>query len=141
MTKMQFAIAWVALLGALPTVSGHDDSKELRDLMQRKLKASQRVLEGIALNNFEQIARNAEELILISKDTEWKVVKTPMYELHSNEFRRNADMLVRAAKDRNLDAAALAYVDMTLNCVRCHRYVREVRMTNLGGANDSATGR
>src|ERR1700730_7247708 len=106
MTKMRYAVALFALLGFLPSLSGHDDTKELRDLMQRKLKASQRVLEGIALNNFEQIAKNGEELILISKDAEWKVLKTPMYELHSNEFRRNAEGLVRAAKDRNLDGAA-----------------------------------
>jgi hypothetical protein len=119
------------LLAGLPALSGHDADKTLQELMQRKLKASQRVLEGIALGNFEQIARNGEELILISKDAEWKVYKTPMYELHSNEFRRNAEGLVRAAKDRNLDAAALSYVDMTLNCVKCHRYVREVRMTRL----------
>ena len=135
MTKMRFSISLFALLGFLSALSGHDDSKELRDLMQRKLKASQRVLEGIALNNFEQIAKNGEELILISKDAEWKVLKTPMYELHSNEFRRNAEGLIRAAKDRNLDAAALAYVDMTLNCVRCHRYVREVRMTRREGSS------
>ena len=114
MTKMRFAVALAALFAVLSTLSGHDDSKELRDLMQRKLKASQRILEGIALNNFEQIGRNAEELILISKDAEWKVVKTPMYELHSNEFRRNADTLARAAKDRNLDGAALAYVEHDL---------------------------
>ncbi len=98
MTKMRFAVALAALFAVLSTLSGHDDSKELRDLMQRKLKASQRILEGIALNNFEQIGRNAEELILISKDAEWKVVKTPMYELHSNEFRRNADTLVARPK-------------------------------------------
>jgi hypothetical protein len=140
MTKMRYRVALVALLGFLAALSAHDDSKELRDLMQRKLKASQRVLEGIALNNFEQIAKNGEELILISKDAEWKVLKTPMYELHSNEFRRNAEGLVRAAKDRNLDGAALAYVDLTLNCVKCHRYVREVRMTRRDGAGGDGFG-
>jgi hypothetical protein len=136
MTKMRIAVALVAFLAALSTLSGHDDRKELRDLMQQKLKASQRILEGVALNNFEQIARNAEELILISKETEWKVVKTPDYELHSNEFRRNADNLIRAAEDRNLDGAALAYVDLTLNCVKCHRYVRETRRSRLDGSKD-----
>jgi hypothetical protein len=131
MRALRYTVALLLLLAAHPSPAGQDDDKTLRDLMQRKLKASQRVLEGIALGNFEQIARNAEELILISKEAEWKVYKTPVYELHSNEFRRNADGLVRAAKDKNLDGAALSYVDMTLNCVRCHRYVREVRMTRL----------
>ena len=39
--------------------------------------------------------------------------------------------LAQKARDRNLDGAALAYVDLTLACVKCHKYVREVRMTRL----------
>ena len=104
------------------------EDKEVSELMRQKLEHSQKVLEGIALSNYDTIAQHAEELILISKKAEWKVYKTPQYELHSNEFRRNAGALAKGAKDKNLDACALAYVDMTLNCVRCHKYVREVRM-------------
>ena len=104
------------------------EDKEVDDLMRQKLEHAQKVLEGIALSNFDTIAQHAEELILISKKAEWKVYKTPQYELHSNEFRRNAGALAKGAKDKNLDACALAYVDTTLSCVRCHKYVREVRM-------------
>jgi hypothetical protein len=104
------------------------DDKDVSELMRQKLQHSQKVLEGLALSDFDTIAQHAEELILISKKAEWKVYKTPQYEVHSNEFRRNAGALVKGAKDKNLDACALAYVDMTLNCVRCHKYVREVRM-------------
>jgi hypothetical protein len=86
------------------------------------------VLEGIAVNDFDKIAKHGEELIFISKQAEWRVLQTPQYELHSNEFRRIADDLVRSAKAKNLDAATLAYVDLTLTCVKCHKHVREVRM-------------
>jgi hypothetical protein len=34
---------------------------------------------------------------------------------------------VKKAKDKNIDGVALAYVDVTLSCVRCHEYVREHR--------------
>ena len=37
----------------------------------------------------------------------------------------------KEVKKRNLDAAALNYVDMTLLCVKCHKHVREVRRTRL----------
>ena len=30
--------------------------------------------------------------------------------------------------DKNLDGAALSYVDMTLMCVKCHQHVRETKM-------------
>jgi hypothetical protein len=111
--------------------SGEEPPKKVRDLMRKKLVNSQKVLEGIAVNDFKLIAKHADELIDLSKEAEWRVLKTPQYEIHSNEFRRSAETLIKNAKDKNLDAAALSYVEMTLTCVRCHKYVREERMTRL----------
>ena len=85
----------------------------------------------MALNDFDLIAQNARQLIDISKAVEWRVVKSPQYEIHSNDFRRSADTLIQAAKAKNTEGAALAYVDLTLTCVRCHKHVREVRQTRL----------
>jgi hypothetical protein len=130
----RFFFLSVFLAVGIDFVCQHGQSQEqkgLQELMQRKLKHSQKVLEGLALKNFDLIAANAEELVLVSKTTEWKVVKTPKYELYSNEFRRNAEEMIQKAKEKNLDGAALAYVDMTLNCIKCHKYVRDVRMTKL----------
>jgi hypothetical protein len=96
--------------------------------MKRKLQQSQKVLEGVALNDFDLIAKHAEELIAVSKEAQWKVLKTPQYDIYSTDFRRSAEALVKNAKDRNLDAAALSYVELTMTCVKCHKHVREVRM-------------
>jgi len=85
------------------------------------------LLEGIALADFDKINRSAETLIQLSKTADWFVYKTPRYELHSNEFRRAAETILQKAKDKNLDGATLAYFDLTMTCVRCHQYVREVR--------------
>lgn len=106
---------------------------KVRELMRRKLDYSQKVLAGIALDDYNQISKNATELLVLSNKLEWNVLKTPQYDLHSNEFRRSLEGLIKNAEKKNLDAAALAYVDMTLTCVRCHKYVREVRMTRLEG--------
>jgi cytochrome c556 len=102
-------------------------------LMQDKLKASQRLLEGIALADFNKINANAEELIQLTKTEEWMVYKTPKYELHSNEFRRAAENVVAKAKLRNIDGVTLAYFELTMSCVRCHSYVREIRDARLPG--------
>jgi hypothetical protein len=146
MRKIFMGAVIVTLVAAMPYVSGHgseskkDEPKKVeipkptskvQDLMKAKLEQSQKILEGIALNDFEKIAKHAEELIQISKKVEWRVLRTPQYEMHSNEFRRNADTLVQNANKKNLDAAALSYVELTLNCVRCHKYIREVRMARL----------
>jgi len=96
-------------------------------LMQEKLSNSKMLLEGIALADFDKINRSAETLIQLSKTADWFVYKTPRYELHSNEFRRAAETILQKAKDKNLDGATLAYFDLTMTCVRCHQYVREVR--------------
>jgi hypothetical protein len=122
----------ITLFCSLLAVSGHGqetkkdkDRDKVSDLMQKKLKHSQKILEGVAVGDFKKIADSADELVLISRDAEWKVKKTPRYELFSNQFRDNAEDLIKKAKDKNLDGAALAYVDLTLTCVRCHKYVRE----------------
>lgn len=138
--KKTFLVLVAASLLALPAMSGRGgEADKVDDLMRKKLDHSQKVLEGIALNDFDKIARHAEELIAVSKLAEWRVLKTPQYELHSNDFRRIADTIVREAKAKNLDGATLAYVDLTLTCVKCHKYVREVRMTGLE-QRESSTG-
>src|SRR5262245_31575113 len=78
-------------------------AKELSNLMRRKLENSQKILDGVATNDFDKITKHADELISIGKQAEWKILKTPEYELHSNEFRHHAADLVRMAKTKNLD--------------------------------------
>jgi hypothetical protein len=100
-------------------------------LMREKLKNAQGVLEGLALNDFKKIVKHGEELIQISKNAEWQAIKSPRYELYSNEFRRAIEAMIEKSEAKNLDGAALSYVEMTLSCVKCHKYVRDTRMTRL----------
>ena len=51
--------------------------------------------------------------------------------MQSNEFRRAVENLQEKAAQKNLDGAALGYVELTLTCVKCHKYVREAGMTRL----------
>jgi hypothetical protein len=115
--------------GEEPKKDADKDKDKLSELMRKKLKHSQKVLEGIAVSDFKMISENADELVLISRDAEWRVSKTPRYEIFSNEFRRAAEDMIQNSKDKNLDRAALNYVELTLTCVKCHRFVREERGT------------
>jgi hypothetical protein len=116
------AFAWTG-----PSTSGQGKKGGLSELMQKKLKNAQYVLEGIAIADFAKITGSAEELIQLSKTAEWMVFRTPRFEQHTNEFRRAAENLIQKAKDKNVDGAAFAYFELTLSCVRCHQYVRDVR--------------
>ncbi len=121
--------AALAVLAGLPGLSGHSaEQTKLNALMQRKLVNAQKVLAAVTMNDFKAVRRHAEELIDISREAEFKVIKTPRYEILAEDFRRSTGDLVQAAKDRNSDAASLAYVQMSLSCFKCHKHIREVRM-------------
>jgi hypothetical protein len=104
--------------------------------MRLKLAHSQKLLEGIALEDFATIEKSAQKLSLLSHEENWQVFQTPEYMRHGEEFRRSVESIRNAAANKNIDGTALGYVGMTLNCVNCHKYVRDVRMAgvpSLGG--------
>ncbi len=129
LTVAALALIPCALLASREIGKRREVPDSVKQLMRRKLQASQKVLEGVAIKDFELIAKYAKELKEISEEAQWKVIKTNRYEIYSKDFREITDSLVSHAKDQNLDAAALDYVDLTLTCVKCHKYVREERMT------------
>lgn len=93
--------------------------------MRAKLAHADQVLEGLAVEDYELIERAAQELSLASLDSNWQVLQTEDYVRQSAEFRRSCDALKKAAQEKNLDGATLAWVEVTLKCVQCHKYVRD----------------
>ncbi len=125
-------IALMFLMALLPFHASGQDKKRDRDeilaeMMQKKLKSAHLVLNGVALGNFKMMTDGGEELIRLAKSETWQLIRSPYYERHSKDFIRSAENLVKKAKEKNADGAALAYVELTLSCVRCHQYVREGR--------------
>ncbi|WP_169977003.1 hypothetical protein [Tautonia rosea] len=113
-----------AVISTLDTPSETQDKRA--ELMALKLDYAKNVLEGLTLEKMDQVAKNAQELKLLSAAAEWEPVTVPgpLYLVYTREFQRIADSLAENAKDKNLDAATLAYVQLTMNCVECHKYVR-----------------
>jgi cytochrome c556 len=97
----------------------------VKEAMGQKVAYSQQVLVGITLEDYGLIANNAEKLVELSNKTNWYSRQVPEYELFLNEFRRNAQELREAGQQKNLDAASRAYVQMTLSCVSCHKFIRK----------------
>ena len=95
--------------------------------MRAKLEHTKSIVEGLALEDFDAIGDHAQRLILLSNETNWRTFQTEEYLDLSEEFRGSADRLRTAAKERNLDGSTLAYFEVTLNCVRCHKYVRKTQ--------------
>ena len=108
-----------------------DKPGDVAAFMRLKLAHSQKILEGIALEDFATIEKSAQNLSMLSHEENWQVFQTPEYLRHSEEFRRNVESIRNAAAKKNIDGAALGYVGVTLNCVNCHKYVRDVRMAGM----------
>lgn len=108
----------------------------VRVFMRAKLDHSKKVLEGLATDNLPEVAKHSQELALLSQAANWQVLQTEDYLQHSIEFRRAANALTKAARDKNLDGATIAYLSMTMSCINCHKYVRGVRMADSGESSD-----
>jgi predicted glycosyl hydrolase (DUF1957 family) len=110
-----------------------DDARPNRvaKFMQAKLEHAEKLLEGLTTEDYDLLVKESQALVLLSQSADWQVLQTADYAAESSEFRRAADGLKKAAKEKNLDAAALRYVDLTLKCVHCHKYVRSVRLARF----------
>ena len=96
------------------------------ELMRAKLRHSQAVLEGLALADFKKVEAAAAELVQVSQGAAFlNAHKSREYEIQAQLFRRSAETVSRKARDKNLDGVTLAYVDMTLTCVKCHQHTRD----------------
>lgn len=131
-TRTFLAASLLVLVSVGLAVHGAAPNK-VADFMQLKLAHSQKLLEAVALEDYNAIAKNAQSLSLLCEDEQWKVFQTPDYMRHSDAFRHTANAIIAAADDKNLDGAALGYVSLTLQCVQCHKYVRDVRRADAGG--------
>jgi cytochrome c556 len=107
------------------TYAQAEKESSVKEAMRQKVAYSQQVLVGITLEDYGVIANNAEKLVQLSNKTNWYSRQVPEYELFLNEFRRNAQELMKAGQQKDLDAASLAYVQMTFSCVSCHKSIRK----------------
>ena len=78
-------------------------------LMRAKLASSQKVVEGLMVQDLSLVRTGALELEKICKATEW----------HANE-----DQVY--AQDDDLDGATYTYMHSITTCMNCHTYCRDV---------------
>ena len=105
-------------------------TNQVGEFMRAKLLHSQKVLEGLSLEKYDLITKHSQAMSLLSQASNWQVLQTPEYRQRSTEFRRSVDALTDASRERNLDGATLAFVQVTMKCVSCHKYIRSVRMAS-----------
>ena len=101
---------------------------ELSTFMRKKLEASNQILEGLTVEDAELIIKGATLLLELSSAERFQVQHDVMYRQFSGEFQRTAKGLLEAAEKKNFDAAALKWMDTTMKCLECHKFVRGTRI-------------
>ena len=91
--------------------------------MQEKLSLSQEILSGLATEDFAAILKGAERLNTFAKQKA-STVESWEYRTQNQLFWFTTGNLALMAREENLDGATLAYTQMTLSCVNCHKLLR-----------------
>jgi len=93
--------------------------------MRKKLDYAQNILAGIATADFDKIVENAEAMQALGKIEGFIRGRTPGYRTQLQIFEdSNKEILYQATRD-NVEGAALAFTQLTISCVNCHKQLRE----------------
>jgi hypothetical protein len=117
---LSLALAW------LTASQTEREAKPSEEIMWKKLDLAHGVLDAIALDDFEALEAYASDLVTLSLAGELNISDTESYRRQSREFHEAALALGRAAREQETESAALAYVDLTLRCLQCHRSLGEL---------------
>lgn len=111
--------------------SSSAQTPRLSKVMRAKLDHAQRILEAVVTSNWQQLDRESRELVRVTQDPAWTVLKMPEYGRYSAAFLRATDDLIEAAKLRDLEAASLGFISLSTSCVSCHRYIARARIATV----------
>jgi hypothetical protein len=134
---MKSHVAWIAV-GVLsfsafalygdekaPTTKKEGEGAPASVWMKHKLEFSQHILAGIATADFDQIIKNAESMRGLSKVEGFVRARTPGYKIYLHQFEQANDEIIKQGYKKNVDGAALAFTQMTISCISCHRHLRD----------------
>jgi len=93
--------------------------------MKKKLEYSQHILEGLAEADYDKIVENAQAMRRLNRIEGFIRGQMPGYRGHLNVFETALDEIIRQGNKDNVDGAALAFTQLTVSCVNCHKYLRE----------------
>jgi cytochrome c556 len=129
MTRLRLLM--LVLIGAAAAVTmaadpakDNEEQKARDTLMEKKLEYAQQVLAGLTREDYDLVVKNAKAMNLMTDLQKFFRADSPEYYAQLKIFEFANNELVRLAEERNLDGISTAYVQLTLSCVNCHKYVR-----------------
>ncbi len=100
------------------------DDKPMSVWMEKKLIHSQAILRGLAMGDFADVKYNAGRLKVLNRVEGFVRRKNPDYRAHLHTFSRVSAEIERQAENENIEGATLAFNQLTVSCVECHKSLR-----------------
>ena len=124
----RFVIALAAigclLLNASGAAADEKQEQEPSFWMKQKLIYSQNILHGLVAEDYDEIHQNAMAMKGLNQ-VEYFVRRKPEgYRTQLRIFQYAVDELAKNASDDDLEGATLAFTQMTISCVNCHKQLR-----------------
>jgi len=111
--------------GEDPTRPQTGETRTMSYWMEKKMEYSQKILRALASGDFETIETSAEQLRLLSRVEGFVRRQNPEYQVQLEMFGRHCRQLERKSRDQDLSGVTLAFHQLTVSCVECHRSIRE----------------
>jgi hypothetical protein len=92
--------------------------------MRQKLEASNKILEGLCLDELALVESGADTLLQMSREEKWRASNDMLYRRYSTEFVDAVTDMKEKAKAKSLDGTSLAWINATMKCFKCHEWVR-----------------
>ena len=104
-------------------------------LMQKKLEYSKALWEGVTRENFPMIVENLKKLDRVAREATWQSLRTKDYQRYSRMFQNTVEELLEKSEKNDIEAIALPFVRLNLNCMECHELVRSKIYKNRAKGN------
>ncbi|MDD5140766.1 MAG: hypothetical protein PHY43_10960 [Verrucomicrobiales bacterium] len=92
--------------------------------MRQKLGYSEKIVEGITLENYDLVISNGYRLMLMTQSNVWVETKDAVYLEKTAHYRGDVVAMVDAARASNTWDVLTAYTKVTADCVDCHQTFR-----------------
>jgi hypothetical protein len=102
-----------------------DQIKESKFWMDQKLSRTQNILAGLTRGDYDTVTDNAKALNVLNYLEAYVRSDVPEYKEQLQLFKFANGALIKAARDKNSDAATLAYTQLCISCVNCHNVIRD----------------
>jgi len=94
--------------------------------MRLKLQASGSILEGLCTEDMGLVGTGCDQLLKMSLEERWRVSGDGVYRRYSREFQDAVEELKQESADEDLHGTSLAWINVTMKCLKCHEWVRTV---------------